>query len=94
MRAGVRLCKEAGHLVMCFLLTACYPLDSPSRHEIFPVVELNCNMLCALREHGHLQCPALQLVYNMTCESRVCRERLLIVSKDETVRQNRELVMT
>jgi hypothetical protein len=64
-RADVRLCKQAGHLAMRFVLAACYPPYSPSRDEVCPIVELAHHVPHAVREHRHLECPALQLVYNM-----------------------------
>jgi hypothetical protein len=60
---------------MPFVLAACYPPNSPSRHEVCLVVELDHHVLHVVREHRHFECPALQLVYNMARESRVCRER-------------------
>jgi hypothetical protein len=93
-RPDIRLCKEAGHLAMRFVLAACYAPYSPSRHEVCPAVELANHVLDAVREHGHLECSALQLVYNMTRKSGVCRERIVNVCDVKMVRQNRELVMT
>jgi hypothetical protein len=80
-RADVRLCKQAGHLAVRFVLAACYPPYSPSRHKVCPVVELVHHVLHAEREHENLECPALRLVSNMTRESRVCRERIFNVSE-------------
>jgi hypothetical protein len=51
-------------------------------------------VLHAVRELGRLECPALQLMYNMTRVSRICRERIVNVCEVKMVRQNRELVMT
>jgi hypothetical protein len=45
----------------------------------------------AVIEHGHRECPALQLVYNMARDSRVCIERIVNVCDVKMVRQNREL---
>jgi hypothetical protein len=78
---------------MHLVLAACYPPYIPSRHEIFPVVELAHHVHHAVRENGHLECPALQLVHNMTRESRDCRERIVNVCEVKMVRQNRELVI-
>jgi hypothetical protein len=78
---------------MRFVLDACYPPYSPSRHEVCSVVEI-AHHVHAIREHGHLECPELQFVYNMTLESRVCGERIVNVSEVKMVRQNQELVMT
>jgi hypothetical protein len=79
---------------MRFVLAAWYPPYSPTRHEVCPETELAQNMLHAEIEHRYLECPALQLVYNMARESRVCRERTLNLSELTLVRQNRVLVMT
>jgi hypothetical protein len=79
---------------MHFLLAACNSPYIPSRHEVCSVVELSHHVLHAVREHGHLECPALQLVYNMARESRVCREGIVNVCEVEVVRQNLKLVMT
>jgi hypothetical protein len=79
---------------MSFVLAACYSPYSPSRHEVSPVVELAHNVLHAVREHGHLECPALQIVYNMTRDSGVSRERILYISEVQMVRKNLKLVIT
>jgi hypothetical protein len=41
----------AGHLAMRFVLAACYPPCSPSRHKICPVVAIAHNVLHAIRAH-------------------------------------------
>jgi hypothetical protein len=79
---------------MSFVLVACYPPYYPSRHEVCPIVELAHHVLHVVREYGHPECPALQLEYNTTRESRVCIERIVIVCEVKKIRQNRELVMT
>jgi hypothetical protein len=50
-RSDVRLCKQAGHLAMRFVLAACYPPYSSPRHEVCPIVELAHHVLHAVREH-------------------------------------------
>jgi hypothetical protein len=55
----------ANRLAMRFVLVACYPPYSPSRHEVCPGVELAHHVLHAVNEHRHRECPALQLVYHM-----------------------------
>jgi hypothetical protein len=79
---------------MRFVLAACYSPYCPSRHKICPLLELAHHALRAVREHGLLKCSALQLMYNVTHESRVCRKRIVNVSEVKMVRKNRELVMT
>jgi hypothetical protein len=79
---------------MRFVLASCYPPYSSSRHEVFPVVKLAHKALHAVQEHGYLEFLALQRGYNMTCYSRVCRERIVNVCEVEMLRQNRELMMT
>jgi hypothetical protein len=61
------------------VLAAYYPPYTSSLHDVSPVVELSHHVLYAVREQGHLECPELQLVYNMARESRVCRERIVNV---------------
>jgi hypothetical protein len=51
-------------------------------------------VLHAVREHEHLECPALLLEYNMARESSVCRERIVNISTVKIVRQNQELFIT
>jgi hypothetical protein len=51
-------------------------------------------MIYVVRKDRHIECPALQLTYNIARESRVCRERIVNVSELKMVRQNLELVMT
>jgi hypothetical protein len=79
---------------MRFVLDACFPTYFLSRHEVCPIVELAHHVLHVVREHGHIECPALQLVYNMARESRDCGERIVNVCEVKMVRQNLELVMT
>jgi hypothetical protein len=79
---------------MRFVLAAYDPPHFSSRHEVCPVVELAHYVLHAVREHENLEYPALQLAYNMACESRVCRERNFNIGEVKMVRQNRKLVMT
>jgi hypothetical protein len=80
----------AKRLAKRFDIAACYPPYFPSCHEVCPVVELAHHVLHAVRDHGHLECPALQLVYNMTRKIRVCRERVGNVCEVKMVRQNRD----
>jgi hypothetical protein len=79
---------------MRFVLAAYYPPYSPSRYEVCLVDELAHHVLHAVGENRHLECPALQVVYNISRESRVCRERIVNTSKVEMARQTRDLVMT
>jgi hypothetical protein len=79
---------------MRFVLATCYPSYSQSRHEVCPVVEAAHHVLYAVQEHGNIEFPALQLVYNMARESMVCRERIVNVCEVKMVKQNRELLMT
>jgi hypothetical protein len=58
------------------------------------VVEPSHHVLHAVRKHGHLEYPALQLVYNLTRESRVCTKRNVNLCEVKMVRQNRELFIT
>jgi hypothetical protein len=56
------------------------PATDPTPHLVMrsgQVVELAHLVLHAVREHGHLECPALQYVHNMARKSRVCRERIV-----------------
>jgi hypothetical protein len=73
---------------MRFVLAAYYPPYPSSSHDVFPVVELAHNVLHAVREHGHLECSALQHVYKMAREIGLCRERIKNVSEVKMVRQN------
>jgi hypothetical protein len=79
---------------MRFVLAACYPPYSPSLHEFCPVVELVHRMFHSVREHGQIECRALQLVYKTARESTVCKERIVNVSEVKMARQYLKLVMT
>jgi hypothetical protein len=94
-RAGICTAVPIGwpHLVLRFVLAACITPYFLSRHEFYPVVELAHQVLYAVREHGHLKFPALEVVYHMARESRVCRERIVNVCETKLVRNNQELVM-
>jgi hypothetical protein len=73
---------------MRFVLAAFYTPYSPSRHEVFPVAEIAHSVLHVVGEHGHLECPAFQLVH-ISSESKDCRESIESLSEVKMVRQNR-----
>jgi hypothetical protein len=77
---------------MRILLAACNPSIKSTRYDVCPVVGLVHGMLPESREHGHLEFPVLQLVYNTAHERKVFREIISNVSEVKMVRQNRELV--